>query len=200
MSVERDQTLTPLNYIDQRIRNINDRYAQCHSYVFSCVSYIEQQQMNRNINFCTTQRGIKKKGADGSTEYKLEDPWVVFENISNSPKWVYTDLLHHHTLNYFLRYWSVRRMELKAMLENVGPFHIFFTLSCGDRRYPEHQFWFNVAYYYQLSQCQVFRELHSLLERPSCHLCLCCWFRGMSDWWRTIWDLLWKEFQRTWAH
>ena len=25
-------------------------------------------------------------------------------------------------------------MELKAMLENVGPFHIFFTLSCGDRR------------------------------------------------------------------
>ena len=26
-------------------------------------------------------------------------------------------------------------MELKAMLENVGPFHIFFTLSCGDRRY-----------------------------------------------------------------
>ena len=145
MSVERDQTLTPLNYIDQRIRNINDRYAQCHSYVFSCVSYIEQQQMNRNIHFCTTQRGVKKKGTDGSTEYKLDDPWVVFENISNSPKWVYTDLLRHHTLNYFLRYWSVRRMELKAMLENVGPFHIFFTLSCGDRRYLEHQFWVNKA-------------------------------------------------------
>ena len=35
----------------------------------------------------------------------------------------------------FSRYWSVKRMELKAMLENVGPFHIFFTLSCGDRRY-----------------------------------------------------------------
>ena len=34
----------------------------------------------------------------------------------------------------FCRYWSVKRMELKAMLENVGPFHIFFTLSCGDRR------------------------------------------------------------------
>ena len=32
------------------------------------------------------------------------------------------------------RYWSVKRMELKAMLENCGPFHIFFTLSCGDKR------------------------------------------------------------------
>ena len=56
------------------------------SYVFSAVSYIEQQQMNRNIHFCTSQRGIKKKGADGSISYKLDDPWVVFENISNSPK------------------------------------------------------------------------------------------------------------------
>ena len=86
MSRERDQPLTPLYYIDQRIRNINSRYAQCHSYVFSAVSYIEQQQMNRNIHFCTSQRGIKKKGADGSISYKLDDPWVVFENISNSPK------------------------------------------------------------------------------------------------------------------
>ena len=83
---ERDQALTPLNYIDQRIRNINDRYAQCHSYVFSCLSYIEQQQINRNINFCTSQRGIKKQDADGSISYKLDDPWVVFQNISNSPK------------------------------------------------------------------------------------------------------------------
>ena len=86
MSRERDQPLTPLYYIDQRIRNINGRYAECHSYVFSAVSYIEQQQMNRNIHFSTSQRGIKKKGADGSISYKLDDPWVVFENISNSPK------------------------------------------------------------------------------------------------------------------
>ena len=28
-------------------------------------------------------------------------------------------------------------MELHAKLENLGMFHIFFTLSCADRRYPE---------------------------------------------------------------
>ena len=86
MSIERDQHLTPLNYIDQRIRNINPRYANCHSYVFTCVSFIEQQQINRNINFCTTKRGTKRQGADGSIEYKLDDPWIVFDNISNTPK------------------------------------------------------------------------------------------------------------------
>ena len=86
MSMERDQHLTPLNYIDQRIRNINPRYANCHSYVFTCVSFIEQQQINRNINFCTTKRGTKRPSADGTIEYKLDDPWIVFDNISNTPK------------------------------------------------------------------------------------------------------------------
>ena len=28
-------------------------------------------------------------------------------------------------------------MELFAKVENCGPFHMFFTLSCGDSRYPE---------------------------------------------------------------
>ena len=77
MSIERDQHLTPLNYIDQRIRNINPRYSNCHSYVFTCVSFIEQQQINRNINFCTTKRGTKRQGADGSIEYNLD-------NVSNT--------------------------------------------------------------------------------------------------------------------
>ena len=86
MSIERDQHLTPLNYIDQRIRNINPTYANCHSYVFTFVSYIEQQQINRNINFCTTKRGTKRQSADGTIEYKLDDPWIVFDNISNTPK------------------------------------------------------------------------------------------------------------------
>ena len=35
------------------------------------------------------------------------------------------------------RYWSQKRMELFAKVENCGPFHMFFTLSCGDSRYPE---------------------------------------------------------------
>ena len=28
-------------------------------------------------------------------------------------------------------------MELFAKIENLGPFHIFWTLSCGDTRFPE---------------------------------------------------------------
>ena len=65
---------------------IKDLYANCHSYVFTFVSYIEQMQINRNINFCTTKRGVPRPAADGTIEYKLDDPWIVFDNISNSPK------------------------------------------------------------------------------------------------------------------
>ena len=35
------------------------------------------------------------------------------------------------------RYWSKKKLELFAKVENCGPFHMFFTLSCGDYRFNE---------------------------------------------------------------
>ena len=35
------------------------------------------------------------------------------------------------------RYWSKKKLELFAKVENVGPFHIFWTLSCADYRFGE---------------------------------------------------------------
>ena len=35
------------------------------------------------------------------------------------------------------RYWKKKRNEQIAKLENLGPFHFFFTLSCADARYEE---------------------------------------------------------------
>ena len=35
------------------------------------------------------------------------------------------------------RYWSKKKLELFAKVENVGPFHIFWTLSCADYRFSE---------------------------------------------------------------
>ena len=35
------------------------------------------------------------------------------------------------------RYWSKRKLELFAKVENYGQFHIFFTLSCADYRFNE---------------------------------------------------------------
>ena len=69
------------------------------------------------ISFC---RGKAKKDVNGDTVYTLEDPYSVLDNIKNTPK-----------------YWQKTRYELLARLENLGPFTYFFTLSCGDLRWPE---------------------------------------------------------------
>ena len=35
------------------------------------------------------------------------------------------------------KYWQKVKFDMIAKLENIGPFHLFFTLSCGDTRYDE---------------------------------------------------------------
>ena len=65
-------------------------------------------------------RGKSVKEKDGTQRYTLNDPYSVLDDIKNTP-----------------RYWQKNRYELIARLENLGPFTYFFTLSCGDLRWPE---------------------------------------------------------------
>ena len=37
----------------------------------------------------------------------------------------------------YFRYWSKKKLELFAKVENLGVFHIFWTLSCADYRFNE---------------------------------------------------------------
>ena len=52
--------------------------------------------------------------------YVLEDGYRVLEDIKNTP-----------------RYWKKAKYEMIARLDNLGPFHLFFTLSCADMRWDE---------------------------------------------------------------
>ena len=61
-----------------------------------------------------------RKGTSGKTLYSLEDPYSVLDNSPGTP-----------------RYWQKKKYELIAKLENLGPFHLFFTLSCADKRWNE---------------------------------------------------------------
>ena len=116
MNAERKVRLTNQQYIQQRIFNINPRYANCLSWVYAATGFLELKQMTNNINI-SMQRGVKSTREDGRTEYKLESAFTVLENIKNTPK-----------------YWSKAKMRLLAMLENLGPFHFFFSLSAADYR------------------------------------------------------------------
>ena len=57
---------------------------------------------------------------DGKTVYSLEDPYSVFQSVTNTPA-----------------YHKKGKMEMMARLDNFGPFHVFFTLSCADYRWQE---------------------------------------------------------------
>ena len=65
------------------------------------------------------QRGKPELGLDGEMNLKLNDAFDVFKNVKGSPK-----------------YWQVARNELIAKVKQLGPFHVFYTFSCGEMRWP----------------------------------------------------------------
>ena len=119
MNKKRKVDLTPQEWLEQRLLNEDPIWSNTSSFVFSGVNYIERKQMRERINI-SFQRGHKKILENGLTEYSLEDAFSVLAKISGTPT-----------------YWRTRKFDLFAKLENLGPFHWFFTLSCADYRYEE---------------------------------------------------------------
>ena len=61
-----------------------------------------------------------KESNNGERNYILNDSFAVMDNVKGTP-----------------RYWKKAKMEMLAKLDNFGPFHLFYTLSCGDMRWNE---------------------------------------------------------------
>ena len=114
----RKKKISDQNFFIQRIMNKDLRFANNMPFIFASVAYIEKLQIERNINI-SFMRGKKTENVGGPV-YSLEDAYSVLDNIKNTP-----------------RYWRKAKYELVARLENFGPFVFFFTLSSGDKRFPE---------------------------------------------------------------
>ena len=110
--------ITDQQYFTQRILNKDERFSRSPGYIFNTASYLEQKQLSSKVNI-SFMRG-QKTSQNGIAEYELDDAFSVFDGIRNTPK-----------------YWQKVKYDMIAKLENFGPFHIFFTLSCGDKRYDE---------------------------------------------------------------
>ena len=66
-------------------------------------------------------RGRKVGAAVGGKQtIQLNDAFNVFKKIKGTPK-----------------FWQNARSELVAKVKQLGPFHIFYTFSCGEMRWPE---------------------------------------------------------------
>ena len=111
----RKYKITPQDYFKQRLQNYDQRWALNKAYVFSSLYYIERQHLESQINV-SSQRGK----VQGGTLVNAEDCFSVFDNATGTP-----------------RYWQKKRYEVVAKLEQLGPFQMFFTLSCADKRWDE---------------------------------------------------------------
>ena len=116
---KRKVRLTDQQYFGQRILNQDKRFSKSPGYTFAAAAYIEQKQLTNKANI-SFMRGRKSVSKEGTTQYDLDDAFTTFEGVTNTPK-----------------YWQKVKYDMIAKLENIGPFHLFFTLSCGDKRYDE---------------------------------------------------------------
>ena len=78
--------------------------------------FVERQMLQKQINVS----GLKGALGGDSKVRQLTDPYSVFQKIKGSPK-----------------FWQTKRNELTAKIQQLGPFHVFFTLSCAERRWAE---------------------------------------------------------------
>ena len=119
MFQDRDVKLTPQEYLVQRMKNKDGRFQQCTPYVFAATAYLEEKQMERNIGL-SFSKGKISESSEGSRKYKLDDAYSVLDDVRGTP-----------------RYWKKAKMEMLSKIDNFGPFHWFYTLSCADMRWDE---------------------------------------------------------------
>ena len=116
LNFPRAQKISPQKYFEQRILNENGMFAKCFPYLFMASQFVERDKLQKEINVS----GIKGALGSDSKIRQLSDSFSVFKNISGSPK-----------------FWQVKRQELTAKVQQLGVFHVFFTLSCAEMRWAE---------------------------------------------------------------
>ena len=115
----RTKKLSDLEFFKQRLFNIDPRWRNHPFWVFAAAVYREKKDFERNIDL-GYKKGKRKEDSVGNAQYRLDDPYSVFQNVSNTPA-----------------YHKKGKMEMMARLDNFGPFHAFFTVSCADYRWTE---------------------------------------------------------------
>ena len=78
--------LSAQQFFQQRIFNIDRRFANCPSYIFAATQFIENKQLTGNMNI-TFNRGKATQAEDGGTTYSLHDPCTVLGNIKGTPRY-----------------------------------------------------------------------------------------------------------------
>ena len=84
LNAEREVPLRNVQYIEQRIKNVNPAYATTISILFAFLNFIDMKQLTSRINM-SVMRGTKRV-VDGMTSYGLDDAFQVFDNVTGTPR------------------------------------------------------------------------------------------------------------------
>ena len=116
ISFPRKHKLTNQMFFNQRLLNVDERFSRDNFYLFMASTFIEEEQLVKQVNI-SGMRGSSEQNASGETVVKLQDLYSVFKTLKGTPK-----------------YWQTAKYELIAKVKQLGPFHLFFTFSCGEMR------------------------------------------------------------------
>ena len=116
LNFPREHKLSTQMFFLQRLFNEDERFSKDNVYLFMAASLVEQDQLERQINISGV-KGVSQTNSSGEKEVKLQDPYSVFQKLKGTPK-----------------YWQTAKYELMAKVKQLGPFHLFYTFSCGEMR------------------------------------------------------------------
>lgn len=111
--------LSPLMYFNQRLLNHDERFSRDAFYTFMASTYLERHSLERQIDI-SGFKGKSNTSGNGEMKVHLTDAFEVFKQVKGTP-----------------RYWQAAKYELVAKVKQLGPFHIFYTFSCGEMRWTE---------------------------------------------------------------
>ena len=107
------KTISPQQYFSQRVLNVDKRFARDEDFLFVAQQFVERYALERQINI-SAQKGKIINSNGGAKVVKSNDAFSVFKKIPGTPA-----------------YWQNFRYDIFAKLEQLGPFHLFYTFSCN---------------------------------------------------------------------
>ena len=116
---QRPKKITPTKFFAQRILNKNTQFAEDPDYIFMAQQYLERYALERQISMSVLNGTVETAKDEGKTKLTpSDDKFSIFQSIPGTPA-----------------YWKKFRNEIYARMEQLGPFHLFYTMSCAEMRW-----------------------------------------------------------------
>ena len=116
---KRKLKISIFQFVGQRILNVNRKFSETKSFLFSALYMLEMSQLYGKINL-SYKHGTFKHTPEGKKFLKVQDSFQIFNDIPGS-----------------MRYLQAFKYDNIARIEQNGKPTLFYTNSCPNYRWPE---------------------------------------------------------------